>query len=827
MRKARPTLTKLTAELRELRASLAEASETLRAIRSGEVDAVVLEGPQGQKVFTLKGADEPYRILIEEMNESAVTLSASGVILYCNRRFAEVLKTPLDKIVGAAFETFVAAEDRARITGLLAKACIGTSAGKAALITGDGSGVCLQLAFSCLPAGAAATICLVATDISESREKEEHLHKTMAALMQAEQAAKVHSSELARANADLEKQMAERAKTERANQLIMHHSLDVICTMDAAGRFLQVSGACKAVWGYQPEELVGQPFLNFVYPDDREKTIAMDVAILGGAAENGFENRYVRRDGSVVPMVWTAFWSEEHQTNFCVARDITGRKQMESELRLAKEAAESATKSKSNFLANMSHEIRTPMNGVIGMTGMLLNTTLSEAQQQIAQTIRSSGENLLTVVNDILDFSKIEAGKLEFENMDFELAHMVRGAFDVTCGPAREKGVELHSAIDADVPAGLCADCGRLRQVLVNLLANAIKFTPCGEVRLHISLDCQTADTITLRFRISDTGIGIEADAQAALFQAFTQADTSTTRKYGGTGLGLAICRQLVLQMRGDIGVESEPGVGSTFWFTVEVGKRATSLPTEPDIPEKRRRTVAGNPRVLIAEDNVINQRVAAHHVLQLGYLADTVADGNEVLEALSRIPYEIILMDCHMPRLDGYETTKRIREAGGHQPYIIALTANAMQGDKEICLAAGMDAYISKPIRSSELKAALQRPCPVAAAVSTKELAFLRKLDKNGAPGIFAELTELFCRSTPVLLSQACEAVNDPTQLRLIAHTIKGSCITFGARPMEALCLELEQRNGHATSRSAREIINAIELEFFNVRMALASTCP
>jgi CheY-like chemotaxis protein len=236
---------------------------------------------------------------------------------------------------------------------------------------------------------------------------------------------------------------------------------------------------------------------------------------------------------------------------------------------------------------------------------------------------------------------------------------------------------------------------------------------------------------------------------------------------------------------------------------------------------------VAGNPRVLIAEDNMINQRVAAHHVHQLGYLVDTVADGNEVLEALSRIPYEIVLMDCHMPHLDGYETTRKIRESSGHQPYIIAVTANAMQGDKEICLAAGMDAYISKPIRIAELESALQKARPPAGAVSTKELAILRKLDKEDAPGILAELTELFYRSTPLLLSQACKAVEDPTQLRLIAHTLKGSCITFGAHPMEALCLELEHRNGHAGGRPAREIIDAIELEFFNVRKALADSLP
>jgi CheY-like chemotaxis protein len=231
--------------------------------------------------------------------------------------------------------------------------------------------------------------------------------------------------------------------------------------------------------------------------------------------------------------------------------------------------------------------------------------------------------------------------------------------------------------------------------------------------------------------------------------------------------------------------------------------------------------------RILIAEDNVVNQRVAAYELSQLGYSADTVADGCEVLEALSRIPYAIILMDCHMPELDGYETTRRIRAAGGHQPYIIAITANAMQGDKEVCLAAGMDNYVSKPLRGSELKAALLKARPVPAEpVSAKQLTMLRRLDKGGAPGIFSELTELFSESTPRLLSQACNALDDPTQLTMIAHTIKGSCITFGAHPMAALCLELEQRGRQGIGRDAREIINAIELEFFTVRAALANHC-
>ncbi len=368
-----------------------------------------------------------------------------------------------------------------------------------------------------------------------------------------------------------------------------------------------------------------------------------------------------------------------------------------------KEAAEQATRVKSAFLANMSHEIRTPMNGVIGMAGLLSTTRLDAEQREYTQTIINSAEALLGIINDILDYSKVEAGKMELEQISFDLHTMVGEVTDLLAFKAHEKQLELTCIVMPEVPRMAMGDPGRLRQILLNLGGNAIKFTSRGEVSIHVlPLRENRSARIGVRFEVRDTGIGIPGNKIEELFSAFTQADSSITRQFGGTGLGLAISKQLVEIMGGHIGVDSQPGKGSTFWFEVELARGETTSVEHVPHP-----SLSGQ-RILVVEDDVTNQKVILGLLSKLGLNGDTVGNGLEALGILKQIPYDLVLMDCQMPEMDGYTATQLIRQQApgtlNAGVPIIALTANAMQGDRDQALKAGMDDYLTKPINTHAL---------------------------------------------------------------------------------------------------------------------------
>ena len=790
---------------------------------------------------------------------------------------------------------------------------------------------------------------------------------------------------------NIEGLIASLGKSESKNKLlatIVEQSSEAIWTKDLTGIITSWNSGAAAMFGYPPADAVGRA-LNVGESTAQEEEARMQRLMAG--EKFSYDARAMTRSGTAID-IQVAVAPLLDQANqwigsISVARDVTQHKRSEEALRLAREAAESASHAKSSFLARMSHEIRTPMNGVLGMTELLLETGLTSAQRKYAETVQRSGKNLLGIINDLLDFSKIEAGKLELESVDMDLRRSLEDVVDLLAERAHVKGLELACSIPANLATHVKGDPLRLGQVLTNLVGNAIKFTEQGSVVIRVAGLEETAQSVTLRFEVSDTGAGISAAAQSHIFEEFAQADGSTTRKHGGSGLGLAISRQLVEMMGGNIYVESVLGAGSTFWFTSRFEKQETqdsraapmgmltgvralivessainggilhsqmsnwgmtnrvaatpaqaidllsqaaarnapfdiaiidlglpgmdalelarAIRARADIATLRlvmlthrqadmqnareagidaclakpvRQTVlyeclvnvmACQPQeavaarevsepvnaapagsrgnILLVEDNLINQQVALGILQIQGYSVTVVNNGREALDAYAQGAFDLILMDCHMPEMDGFEATREIRgrerSSIGKRVPIIALTANAMAQDREECLSTGMDDHLSKPFSMQTMQDMLDRWMPQAASTKSAAAAELaarspakaaaaldrRVLDQLSTllkPERLARAINFYLVESPKLIQKLKQAAaaNDAPEIVRSAHSLKSSSANLGASVLSRYCEDIEASARRADAEEACKLFAKIETEYGCVQTALTA---
>jgi PAS domain S-box-containing protein len=642
--------------------------------------------------------------------------------------------------------------------------------------------------------------------------------------------------------ARLEAEQALRSSEEKFRQLA-ENIREVFWILSPAGnRVLYVSPAYEQVWGRTCESLYDNPrsWKEAIHPEDVQQAHqSFESQLRGEPLES--EYRIVTPDGKMKWIRDRAFPIYDDSGRMMrlvgIAEEITERKLYQDELIRARESADAANQAKSRFLANMSHEIRTPMNGVLGMLQLLMMTNLTPKQRRFTSVAQSSGQALLKILDDVLDLSKIEARKVVLEDAAFNLRDIFADLAQLVTLQANAKSGNLSviTQVDAKAPQLMRGDPHRLRQILSNLSTNAVKFTEAGSITLAADMQSCAGDSVTLRFSVTDTGIGIPQDKIKTLFSPFVQADASTTRKFGGTGLGLAICKQLAGMMGGSIGVDSVEGTGSTFWFTATLGCVAASAASSPVRAQAAALPPVSPPsvsaaRILVAEDNSTNREVVLAQLGKLGYLAEAVNTGAEAVEAVRQTDYDVVLMDCQMPIMDGFEATRKIRTELGSKIPIVAVTADAMPADRERCLQEGMNDYLSKPIDIKQLAEKIVKWLRAGPAAKTQAGAFnsedlLRRLmgDKRLARIILTGFVNDAPRQLAILGRHL--ETSDTAGIRAQAHTLRGAAATASAVDLLALAAALEGAGNSGRIDRCRELLPQAAAEFERYRKAVESS--
>lgn len=776
-------LKRLTTKLAQQKAALKEANQKL-----------------GQQFQELEQAQAMTRSILDTAPDGIITINASGIIEVANPMVERLFGYEAGELVGSNINVLMPSPEREHHDDYInhyirtgERRILGS--GREVLgLHKDGSMIPLYLSVGEVTGGDHPRFTGILHDISKPKQAEQALRES-----------------------------------EKRYRSVVDNIKEVIFQTDVEGHWTFLNPAWTEITGFDIDASVGHQFLEFVHPDDRERNDALFHSLIARKMQySRHESRYLTKSGDYR---WIEFIARGtlDEDGYIIGtsgtlNDVTERHKAAEAMEVAKEAAETANRAKSAFLANMSHEIRTPMYGVLGMLDLLTEAELAPKYRDYLHTAQRSAKLLLNLIDDILDFSRIEAGALNLEHIKFDLRKTVQDVITLLSEKARHKAIRLSSVIDSTLPYYVCGDPNRLAQVLMNLVGNAIKFTEQGSVKLWVEIEAQTPDWLRVVFIVEDTGIGITPEVQARLFQPFSQADNSTSRRFGGSGLGLMIAKHLVEMMGGGIQFISTPGQGSTFWFNVwftQTGQaEAAAIPSPGGKSLEEANSLRFRGRVLLVEDNEINQLVSSKLLGRLGLDVDIAVNGQEALSAIEvDQEYDLVFMDCHLPGIDGLEATRLIRQQERHRAVgpvpIIALTASATESDRQACLAAGMDDYLAKPLESNKLIHTLSRWLPRLSEESARhqekeEESTILSGDAKDTPLIdlnrFEEIRALLGTDFPRMIDIYEELGRGAaTEMKVnlgsgnleamvnAVHQLKGSSSNLGAKRLHEICRNLE----------------------------------